>query len=174
MNSVLTLAKSIKLLILDVDGVLTDGKLYFTDYGTEIKAFYSQDGVGIRMLQRSGVLVAVITGRHSALVATRMKELKIEHVHQGAHDKFMVYEELKKELALCDKEIAMAGDDLPDLKIMRHCGLAITVANAPAIIKQYAHYCTELAGGEGAAREICMLIMQAQGTLSKMQQHYLI
>lgn len=172
MKAIYEAAKKVKLLVFDVDGVLTDGQLYLNDQGIEIKAFHSQDGIGIKMLQRSGIDCAIITGRKSDLVTKRMESLQIHHVYQGIADKFTTYTALKKKLGLDEAQIAMMGDDLPDLKIMKHCGLGIAVANAQTIIKEHGDYTTQAAGGWGAAREACELIMTAQGTLLTMQQPY--
>lgn len=173
MTNIMDLAKTIKLVIFDVDGVFTDGRLYYADDGIEVKAFHSQDGIGLRMLKKTGVNIAVITARKSKLVEYRMQSLGIEHLYQLASNKFEIYERLKTELHLTDSEIAMVGDDLPDLKIITHCGLGIAVANAQSIIKQHARHTTVNRGGEGAVREVCELIMQSQGTLQKMQSTFI-
>jgi 3-deoxy-D-manno-octulosonate 8-phosphate phosphatase (KDO 8-P phosphatase) len=171
-ENIADIAKQIKLVIFDVDGVFTNGDLYLTDEGTEIKTFHSQDGIGIRMLKKTGVKIAVITARQSKLVEYRMQSLGVEDLFQAAENKFQVYEALKEKYQLTDREIAMVGDDLPDLKIIMHCGLGIAVANAQPIIKQHACYITTEKGGKGAVREVCEMLMKAQGSLDKMQMEY--
>jgi 3-deoxy-D-manno-octulosonate 8-phosphate phosphatase (KDO 8-P phosphatase) len=166
-------AKSIKLIIFDVDGVLTDGSLFIGDDGQEYKAFNSKDGHGMVMLQQSGVGIAIITGRTSEVVRIRMESLGIERVYQGKREKRPAYEELKRETGLVDAEIAYVGDDVVDLPVMTRAGLAIAVQDAHPLTKQHAHWVTPSGGGRGAAREVCELIMDAQGTLSAALQHYL-
>ncbi len=173
MEKILQKAKLIKLAIFDVDGVLTDGKLIYGHNGHEYKAFHVQDGLGMKLLQSSGVAVAIITAKTSGIVTERMKDLKIEHVYQGYEDKLPAYETLKNKLQLTDTEIAYVGDDLPDLSVMRRVGLSITVANAPQLIQQSADWVTKKKGGKGAVREICEFILQAQGNLEAALQPYL-
>ena len=170
---VLAKARSIKLLVLDVDGVLSDGKLYFSNTGDEIKAFSTLDGQGIKMLQQSGVNVAIITGRESALVKRRASNLGIEHLIQGREDKLIALNELKEQQALDYKAIAYLGDDLPDLPAIRQVQLGMTVANGHRFVVQHADYQTKAAGGNGAVREACELIMEAQGTLQAAWDNYL-
>jgi len=166
-------AKSIRLIIFDVDGVLTDGSLFIGDDGQEYKAFNSKDGHGMVMLQQSGVGIAIITGRTSEVVRIRMESLGIEHVFQGKREKRPAYEELKRATGLEDAEIAYVGDDVVDLPVMTQVGLAIAVQDAHPLTKQHAHWVTPSGGGRGAGREVCELIMDAQGTLSAALQHYL-
>lgn len=166
-------AKQLRLVIFDVDGVLTDGSLYLTDDGQEIKAFFSLDGHGMKMLKRSGVELAIITARNSQLMVHRARNLGITHLYQGAEDKLEAYQHLLGELDIAPEHIAYMGDDVVDLPVMRRCGLAITVPGAPDIVKQYAHYITTLPGGRGAAREVCELIMRAQGTWEAQLAPYL-
>src|SRR5574340_447640 len=158
-------AKKIKLIIFDVDGVMTDGSLYLNDDGQELKAFNSLDGHGMKMLRLSGVELAIITGRTSQLVEYRAVNLGITHLYQGAEDKLNAFAELLKATGLDPTECAYMGDDVVDLPVLRRCGLAICVPAAAALVKQHANYVTELPGGRGAVREVCELIMQAQGTL---------
>ena len=167
-------AKSIRLLILDVDGVLTSGILYYGNDGFEMKGFNIHDGLGIKLLQKTGVTVAIISGKNSQAVVRRLQELTIEHVYLGHNDKLPIYEQLKQKLKLEDHEIAYIGDDLPDLPILTRVGLAITVPQAPAIIKEHVDFITEKKGGKGAVREACDLIMQAQGRYQSVIQSYLI
>ncbi|MCP8900185.1 3-deoxy-manno-octulosonate-8-phosphatase KdsC [Gilvimarinus xylanilyticus] len=162
----LALAQRIKLLILDVDGVLTDGRLYYDNHGNEMKAFNTQDGQGIKSLMRSGVQVAIITGRSSEVVARRARELGIDILIQGREDKWAALQEIFTELNLEPEQIAHMGDDWPDLSIMTRVGLALTVPNAHSTVSEYAHWISHRAGGEGAVRDACDLLMQAQGTFA--------
>jgi len=158
-------AKSVRLLVLDVDGVLTDGRLYYADDGVELKAFNIQDGLGLRMLSASGVAVAIISGRRSKALELRAQNLGVTHVFQGADDKLSVFEPLLIRLSLTAAQAASIGDDLPDLPVLRRCGLAVCVPEAPALVREHVHFVTQRAGGRGAVRELCELIMSAQGTL---------
>jgi 3-deoxy-D-manno-octulosonate 8-phosphate phosphatase (KDO 8-P phosphatase) len=156
-------ARAIRMLVLDVDGVLTDGRLYFDNNGNETKAFNTRDGLGMKALQRSGIEVAVITGRESAIVTQRMKQLDIKHVYQGREDKLNAFNHLLEATAMQAQEVCFAGDDWIDLPVLIRAGLAVTVADADEHVKQHAHWITERKGGEGAVREICNLILAAQG-----------
>ncbi|OQX31423.1 MAG: 3-deoxy-D-manno-octulosonate 8-phosphate phosphatase [Candidatus Sedimenticola endophacoides] len=173
MHDILERAARIKMVIFDVDGVLTDGGLFLGDDGLEYKAFNSKDGHGMKMLQESGVIIAIITGRSSQVVAMRMESLGIQHVYQGLHDKLPAYLELAAKLDIADEEVAYVGDDVVDLPIMRRIGLAVAVQDAHDLVRQHAHWHTAATGGRGAAREVCELIMQAQGTLQPMFDRYL-
>jgi 3-deoxy-D-manno-octulosonate 8-phosphate phosphatase (KDO 8-P phosphatase) len=173
MQDVIQRAAQIRLVIFDVDGVLTDGSLYFGDDGLEYKAFNVRDGLGMGMLQETGVQLAVISGRRSEVVRIRMDGLGVTHVYQGVRDKLPAYEDLKQTLGLADAAIAYVGDDLIDLSIMRRVGLAITVADAHPLVRRHAHWCTQAPGGRGAAREVCELIMESQETLEPMISRYL-
>jgi len=166
-------AKKIRLVIFDVDGVLTNGALIYGQNGSEYKEFHVHDGFGLRMLQKSGVQIAIITAKNSEIVAQRAKDLKIQHVYQGQENKIPAFEDLKTKLQLSDEEIAYVGDDLPDLPLIRRVGLGVTVANAPAIMQQYAAWITKAKGGKGAAREVCDLIMEAQGSYQAMVKSYI-
>jgi len=165
MQDILKKANQIRLVIFDVDGVLTDGSLYLGDDGQEYKAFNSKDGHGMKMLQASGIAIAIITGRTSEVVRIRMHSLGIEHVHQGVENKAEAYEQLKQEMGLGDAQIAYVGDDVVDLPVMVRVGLAISVADGHPLVTRHAHWTTRHAGGRGAAREVCELLMDAQGTL---------
>lgn len=165
-------ARIIKLLVLDVDGVLTDGRLWYGNSGEELKAFHIQDGLGIKLLQRAGVDVAIITGRTSQLVTRRGTELGIKHIVQGREDKLVALRTLAAELQLELEEIAYAGDDLPDLSAIAAVGLGIAVANAMPYVARHAAYKTARNGGDGAVREICDLIMQAQDKLDGVLERY--
>jgi 3-deoxy-D-manno-octulosonate 8-phosphate phosphatase (KDO 8-P phosphatase) len=162
----------IRLLALDVDGVLTDGRLYFLPDGGEIKVFNSLDGHGLKMLQRSGVTVALITGRSSTAVARRAAELGISHLHQGSEQKLPIFDGLLEQLGLDYSQAAFMGDDLPDLPLIRRAAVGMTVANAHPLVRQSADWQSTLAGGQGAVREACDLIMQTQGTLCRLLQAY--
>jgi 3-deoxy-D-manno-octulosonate 8-phosphate phosphatase (KDO 8-P phosphatase) len=166
-------AKAVKLVIFDVDGVLTDGGLFLGDDGQEYKAFHSRDGHGMKMLQFTGVVIGIITGRTSEVVRLRMESLGIEYVYQGKQEKLPAYEELRDKLGLADEQIAYVGDDVVDLPIMRRVGLSIAVQDAHPFVLQHAHWQTPHAGGRGAARDVCEMIMQAQGTLQSSLEHYL-
>jgi len=165
MQDILDKAAKIKLLVFDVDGVLTDGSLIIGDAGEEYKAFYSKDGLGMKMLQNTGVKIAVITARTSHVVLHRMQSLGIKHIYQGQEKKLPAFEALLKELGLSAEQAAYVGDDVIDVPVMLHAGLAITVNDAHPVAKQHAHWQTPQSGGRGAARDVCELIMLAQGTL---------
>jgi 3-deoxy-D-manno-octulosonate 8-phosphate phosphatase (KDO 8-P phosphatase) len=166
-------AKAIKLAIFDVDGVLTDGRLYFLADGSEFKTFNTLDGQGIKMLIASGVRTAIISGRSTPIVERRAQNLGIQHLYQGREDKLVVLDELLAELGLDRAEAAYLGDDLPDLPVIRRAGLGMAVANANEFVRQHAHGVTQARGGEGAAREFCELILRAQGNLDAAQAAYL-
>ncbi|MCB1787822.1 MAG: 3-deoxy-manno-octulosonate-8-phosphatase KdsC [Chromatiaceae bacterium] len=166
-------AAAIRLVIFDVDGVLTDGSLFIGDDGQEYKAFNSKDGHGMVMLQETGVKIAIITGRTSEVVRIRMQSLGIEHVYQGRRAKLPAFDELKRATGLDDAQIAYVGDDVVDLPVMTRVGLAIAVQDAHALAKRHAHWVTPSGGGRGAGREVCELIMDAQGTLQPALQGYL-
>jgi 3-deoxy-D-manno-octulosonate 8-phosphate phosphatase (KDO 8-P phosphatase) len=166
-------ARKLKLLILDVDGVLTDGKLFFDNEGNEYKAFHARDGHGIKLLRQSGVEVAVISGRKSNSVALRMKNLGIELVYQGHENKRAAFNEIIEKTGFSPEQTAHVGDDLLDLPIMIRVGLAIAVCDANFAVKERADWCTTLAGGHGAVREVCDFIMQAQGRFDEIVNAYL-
>ena len=166
-------AKVIKLVIFDVDGVLTDGSLILGNDGQEYKMFNTQDGHGMKLLRQSGVEIGVITARRSELVRRRMESLGVRHLFQGQSDKRVAYAELKQALDLQDDEIAYVGDDWLDLCIMRQVGLAIAVQNAHPTVKEVAHWTTEKRGGQCAVREVCDRIIQAQGKWDELLQCHL-
>ncbi|MBI3545531.1 MAG: HAD-IIIA family hydrolase [Gammaproteobacteria bacterium] len=170
---VLALAAKIKLLLFDVDGVLTDGRLVIGDDGQEYKAFNSRDGHGIKMLQAHGVAVGIITGRSSRVVKHRVKDLGIKHVYQGCVDKLPVYRKLIATLRLAPEQTGYVGDDVVDLPIMLHAGLAVAVQNAHSLAKKYAHWTTPSIGGYGAAREVCEMILRAQGHYQLAMEKYI-
>ena len=166
-------AHRIRLAIFDVDGVLTDGSLYLSERGEEMKAFNILDGLGLKMLAGSGVVTALLSGRKSKMVALRAKEIGISHLLQGAGDKLETYHRLLRKLDLAEEETSFMGDDLPDLPVLRRCGLAFSVPNAPEIVRSHAHYVTSIPGGQGAAREACEFLMRARGTLEEQMRIYL-
>lgn len=173
MQDIYRKAEGIRLIIFDVDGVLTDGSLYIGDDGQEYKAFHSKDGHGMVMLQHTGVQIAIITGRTSEVVRIRMASLGIEHVYQGKREKLPAYEELKVATGLRDEQIAYVGDDVVDLPVMTRVGLSIAVQDAHTLTKHHAHWVTPSGGGRGAAREVCELIMDAQGRLQGLLDTYI-
>jgi len=173
MKDILAKAAQIRLVIFDVDGVLTDGRLIFGDDGQEYKAFHSRDGHGMKMLQHSGVEVGIITGRSSKVVEHRMANLGIQHVYQGQLDKLPAFEKLIAKLNFSPEQVAYVGDDVVDLPIMLRVGLAVAVADAHPLVIQHAHWQTPHAGGQGAARDICEMIMEARGSLETELQRYL-
>lgn len=166
-------AKQVKLLILDVDGVMTDGRLYYSDTGHETKAFHSLDGQGLTMLGKTGVKLALITGRQSTLVEQRARDLNIAYVYQGVLDKLASFEELLLKSGFNAEECGYMGDDVVDLPPMRRVAFAVAVPHSPAIVRENAHYVTSAAGGNGAVREVCEYIMQAQGTYEALLAYYL-
>ena len=166
-------AKRIKLAIFDVDGVLTDGSFLIGDDGQQYKAFYTKDGQGLRMMQDSGIVVGIITGRTSKVVEHRMKELGVEHVYQGQRDKVGAFENMIEKAGVSPEEVAYVGDDVIDLPVMRRVGLSVAVRDAEPIVKQYAHWITPREGGKGAVRDVCEFIMQQQNTLDKALEKYL-
>ena len=159
-------AKKIKLLVCDVDGVFSDGRIYLGNDGEELKAFHTKDGFGIKALGSSGVEVAIITGRRSAIVANRMSALNVKHIVQGQEDKLPALLQLAEELNLTPDEIAYIGDDIPDLACILHVGLGIAVHDAHPAVVAKSDYVTFIDGGFGAVREVCDLIMQCQNTLA--------
>jgi len=176
-QKLLNRAKAIRLLLLDVDGVLTDGRLYYGNNGEELKAFNIQDGLGIKLLQRNNVQVGIITGRSSELVARRASELGIKLIVQGREDKLTALEEtldaVSEESRLQMEQIAFLGDDLPDVAVIRRVGLGVAVANAREFVVENAHCQTTAKGGHGAVRELAEMILQAQGKLDSTLSSYL-
>ena len=165
-EDILHKAKNIKLLVCDVDGVFSDGRIYLGNDGEELKAFHTKDGFGIKALGHSGVDVAIITGRKSAIVANRMSALNVKHIVQGQEDKLPALQALAQQLNLSADEIAYIGDDIPDLACILHVGLGVAVEDAHPSVLVGANYQTFTRGGFGAVREVCDLIMQCQGTLN--------
>lgn len=169
MSSLHETSKLIRLVIFDVDGVLTDGRLHYCDDGRETKAFHARDGYGIKALLANGIAVAIISGRQSESVSRRMKELGVSRVFQGCDDKLPVLESLLREMELTPPEVAYVGDDLPDLAVMTKVGLAVAVADAHPDLFEAAGWRTRLPGGKGAAREVCDLILAAQGLVQDLR-----
>lgn len=165
-------ALAIKMVIFDVDGVMTDGSLFFGDDGQEYKAFNSLDGHGLKMLKSTGVDTAIITGRSSQVVLHRARNLGIGHVYQGVENKLEAYRHLLENLRLQPEQTAYMGDDVIDLPVMIRCGLAICVPAAPAVVQQHAHLVTTMGGGRGAVREACEFIMKAQDSYERVIAHY--
>ena len=164
--------KSIKVLILDVDGVLTDGRVIYTDSGEEIKRFDVRDGHGLKLLMRSGIEVILLTGRESKVVLHRARDLGIEHVYQKALNKIEVYKTILAQRNLEDKEVGFVGDDLVDLPVLRKVGFSAAVPDAVPEVKEIVDYITTKKGGEGAVREICELLLKAQNKWEAVTEKY--
>ncbi|GKX51956.1 3-deoxy-manno-octulosonate-8-phosphatase KdsC [Budvicia aquatica] len=162
-------AANIRLLICDVDGVMSDGLIYMGNHGEELKAFNVRDGYGIRCLITSDIEVAIITGRNAKLVENRAKTLGITHLYQGQSNKLVAFEKILSDLSLSPSQVAYIGDDLIDWPVMEKVGLSVAVADAHPLLLPKAHYVTRIAGGRGAVRELCDLILQAQGKLEGAQ-----
>ena len=160
-------AEGLKLMIFDVDGVMTDGTLYYSERGEELKAFNIRDGHGIKMLRQNGVEVALITARSSRAVELRAANLGIAHLYQGVEDKRAAYAALLTRLELAAEQSGYMGDDLLDLPLITRCGFAATVPTAPQALKSRAHYVARTLGGHGAVREVCEFILRAQGALER-------
>jgi 3-deoxy-D-manno-octulosonate 8-phosphate phosphatase (KDO 8-P phosphatase) len=154
-------ARRIRLMIFDVDGVLTDGRLWYGPAGEELKAFHAFDGHGIKMLAASGIACAVLSGRRSGAVAARCTELSIEHVLQGIEDKLSAFEKLRSALALGAEDCGFMGDELVDLPVLERCGFACAPREAPEAVRSRVHYVTEAPAGRGAVRELCDLLVRA-------------
>ncbi|MGD8484589.1 MAG: HAD-IIIA family hydrolase [Thioalkalispiraceae bacterium] len=173
MKDILARAAQIKLVVFDVDGVLTDGSLFIGDDGEEYKAFFSKDGFGMKLLQNTGVEIGIITARTSRVVRHRMESMNIKHIYQGRLEKLPALEEMVKRVGISFDETAYVGDDVIDLPAMRRVGLAISVQDAHPLAKQHSHWQTPNPGGRGAARDVCELIMEAQNTLQAQFDKYL-
>jgi len=162
-TNLLSKSKKIKLLLLDVDGVLTDGRIFLDNQGNELKAFHVRDGHGIKLAQRAGLIIGIITGRKSEVVSIRARELGIQEVHQGSIEKIAVYESLIKKYGVQDDEVAYVGDDVVDLDIFKRAGFAVAVADADPAVKPYVDLITKAEGGRGAVREFINLILKNRG-----------
>jgi 3-deoxy-D-manno-octulosonate 8-phosphate phosphatase (KDO 8-P phosphatase) len=173
MRDVASKAAQIQLVIFDVDGVLTDGRLYLGNDGNEYKAFHIRDGHGIKMLLDAGVEVAIISGRRAASVERRMTDLGIRHAYLGVQDKLAAFDSLLVRLGLTAEQVAFVGDDLIDLPVMARVGLAIAVRDADPFVRQHAHWQTPSRGGRGAARDVCELLLEARGQLAAARSRYL-
>ncbi|MEE9331948.1 MAG: HAD family hydrolase [Methylophilaceae bacterium] len=171
-DDIIARAKKIKVVIFDVDGIMTDGGLTIGDDGQEYKTFNSHDGLGMKMLKKSGIQMAIITGRTSKVVTTRAETTGIEHFYQGVEDKLVAFNVLVKKLGIAPEETAFMGDDIVDVPPMMRCGLAISVPAAFDSVKMHAHYVTKRQGGKGAVREACELIMHAQNTFDTVTAAY--
>ena len=165
-------AKRIKLLLMDCDGVLTDGRLILLPDGDEQKTFHVRDGHGIKLCERAGLKTGIISGRASGAVERRARELGMTYVRQNEKDKIKAFEEMLAQASVDADECAFIGDDLPDIPVMRRVGLAAAVADAVAETKQAAHYVTKVAGGRGAVREVTDLILKAQGRWEELMKRY--
>lgn len=173
MHDILSKAAQVQLVIFDVDGVLTDGRLYMGNDGNEYKAFHIRDGHGIRMLLDSGVEVAIISGRNAVSVERRMIDLGIRYAYLGIQDKRAAFDSLLSRLNLTPQQVAYVGDDLIDLPVMTQVGLAIAVQDADPFVQQHAHWRTPSQGGRGAARDVCELVLEARGQLAAVRERYL-
>jgi 3-deoxy-D-manno-octulosonate 8-phosphate phosphatase (KDO 8-P phosphatase) len=163
-------ARRIKLLLMDCDGVLTDGRLWLTSDGDEQKAFHARDGQGISLLHRAGLRTGIITGRTSSAVDRRAQDLKMSYVRQYAKDKIKALDEILADAGVARDECAYIGDDVADIPVMRRVGFAVAVSDAVEETKQAAHYLTQLKGGQGAVREVCDLILKAQGRWDELRE----
>ncbi len=171
--SVTDRAKKIKVVIFDIDGVMTNGGLMLGDDGLEYKNFHSQDGLGLKLLRNTGIQMAIITGRTSNVVVKRAENIKIKKIYQGVEDKLQAFAQVLEDFSVSPQECAFMGDDVVDLPPMRRCGLAVTVPHAMPLVKQYSHYITTREAGFGAVRELCELIMQAQNTFDQQMAEFL-
>ncbi|MFW5824295.1 MAG: KdsC family phosphatase [Marinobacter sp.] len=171
-EQILTRARPVTLLALDVDGVMTDGSLLFSAAGDELKAFNILDGLGLKQAMAAGIQVAVITGRNSPLTERRMTSLGIDTLLQGREDKLTALREIVSARGLSPAQVAYMGDDLPDLAAIRYAGLGATVPNGHWYVRQHADYCTRVAGGAGAVRELTDLLLGARGVLDTELQRW--
>lgn len=166
-------AKRIKLLLMDVDGVLTDGKLYYTERGEEIKVFNVRDGLGIKMLQKVGIKTGVISGRNSKPLINRLKELGVEEIHLGYNEKLPLLENIISRNSLSYEEVAFIGDDYVDVPVLKKVGFPISVNDAPDLVKKVALYVTKANGGNGAVREAIEYLLELRGELEGLLKYYL-
>ena len=166
-------ARTVRIAIFDVDGVLSDGGLHYAETGDAMKTFDVRDGMGMKLLQDAGVELAIITSRRAGSVRERAADLGIRHIQQGVADKYSAFEALLAGLGLTPEQSAFLGDDLVDLPVLKRCGFAVTVADAPAVLKRHADYVTRARGGRGAAREFCEVILHNQGKLAAQTARFL-
>jgi 3-deoxy-D-manno-octulosonate 8-phosphate phosphatase (KDO 8-P phosphatase) len=167
-----TRISNIQMMIFDVDGVLTDGRIIYHDDGTEIKAFDVQDGHGIKLIMRAGIEVALITGRYCKAVEKRAEGLGIQRLYQNAHYKLEAYEKILADTGFSDQQTGYMGDDLIDIPVMRRVGFAVSVPDASPHVLPFAHYVTRARGGWGAAREVCELVLQVRGLWADVTNRY--
>lgn len=161
-KQVMQKAANIKLALFDVDGVLTDGKLHYSADGEQLKVFHALDGHGLKMLQSAGIEVGVISARKSLALQTRLNDLGIKHCHLGVNDKLAVFSQIKSKLGLSNEQCCFTGDDVIDMPVMEHCGLKFSVDNGHFIVRDMADWVTPLAGGQGAVRAICDVLLYSQ------------
>jgi 3-deoxy-D-manno-octulosonate 8-phosphate phosphatase (KDO 8-P phosphatase) len=171
-DGILQKARKIRVLLLDVDGILTDGRILYNEMGQEIKFFHAQDGQGIRWLLKAGIAVGFLSGRSSPAVAVRARELNIPLLFQGIKDKILLFDELLEKSEWSREEVAYGGDDFIDLKLLKAVGFSFSVRNAHPMIQKEVDYVTQKAGGYGAVREICELILEAQGLWDSLLEQY--
>ncbi|MBN1527099.1 MAG: HAD-IIIA family hydrolase [Candidatus Omnitrophica bacterium] len=167
-------AKKVKLLILDIDGVMTDGRLVYSIYGDELKFFDVTDGFGITLLRRAGIKTAIISAKRSRIVKMRVKHLKIDYIYQGFHDKLTALNKVLRKTRLTVDNVCFIGDDLIDLPVLKRAGFAVAVPNAVDEVKERAHHVTSKTGGRGAVREICELILKSQGKWDAVTSKYFV
>ena len=172
-QDLLARAAKVRLFIFDVDGVLTDGSLSYGPDGEMVKTFNVQDGLGIKLLQEAGIKTAIISARRTPIVLARAKDLGIEYVHQGGHDKLTPFKALLEQLGLTEEQVAFIGDDVVDLPILTRAGLAVSVPNGRPEVHARAHYITEAAGGRGAVREACEYVLRATGNYDRVMAQFL-
>lgn len=167
-------AKKIRLLLLDVDGILTDGQISFSSTGEEFKSFCVIDGMGIKLLQRAGIEVGIISSRYSKVTELRARELGIKLIYQGKFSKLDIFERIITKQELSPEEVAYMGDDWVDIPVLKRVGLAIGVPNACEPVNEFVHYVTNKPGGKGAVREVCELLLKAQGKWELLLESYLV
>ncbi len=173
-QALLARAAKVRLFIFDVDGVLTDGSLSYGPDGEIVKTFNVQDGLGIKLLQEAGIKTAIISARRTPIVLARAKDLGIEYVHQGGHDKLTPFKALLEQLGLGAEQVAFIGDDVVDLPILSRVGFAVSVPNGRQEVHARAHYITEAAGGRGAVREACEYVLRATGNYDRVMAQFLV
>ena len=166
-------ASRIKLILMDCDGVLTDGRLWLTEDGNEQKSFNTHDGLGLTLLHRAGLRSGIISGRNSSAVSRRAQQLGIEFVRQGDPEKIAAFEEILRQAEVDESEVAFIGDDLTDIPLMQRAELAVAVADAVMEARSVAHYVTRATGGRGAVREVIELVLKSQGRWNDLLEHYL-
>lgn len=171
-QEVIERAKKIKVLVLDVDGVLTDGRIIYGTYGDELKNFDVNDGLGIILLKRAGLKCVILTAKASRVVKKRAKELRIDKVYHNFHYKIKAFTKIKSRFKVKDEEICFVGDDVIDMPVLRRAGLAVVVPNAQEEVREYGHFITEKPGGRGAVREVCDMLLKAQGKWDTITKRY--